>query len=85
MKHVQACLSDRKDRESSFHCEACASLFMCGKDLTKPFQPQWRSYKAPASLFKSQERSRGHFSPLWRSCEVRASLFMCGKVVLKPF
>ena len=56
MKHVDACLSGRDDRESSFHslfkcqrisrklfspmwrlCEVGASLFKCGKDLTKPF------------------------------------------------
>ena len=40
MKQVQACLSAREDRESSFHhyaCEARESLFVCGKDLITSF------------------------------------------------
>ena len=41
MKHVQAGLSAREDRENSFHnctCrEAIASLFMCEKDLITRF------------------------------------------------
>ena len=41
VKLVQACLRARKSLESSFHRyggpAARASVFMCGKDLTKPF------------------------------------------------
>ena len=42
MKLVQAYLSAREDGRKQFsplwwHCEVGASLFMCRKDLTKPF------------------------------------------------
>ena len=57
MKHVQACLSSKKDRESNFlgcdkRCEVGASLFMCGKDLITQFQPLRRYFEACAGLFK---------------------------------
>ena len=45
MKHVQSCLSAKEESRKQFSplwmtCEARASLFIFGKDLTKPFQPQ---------------------------------------------
>ena len=67
MKHVEACLSARKDQESSFHyCGSTVDLVqpyicMCGKDLIKPFYLPWRCCEARAGLFKCLERSRKKF------------------------
>ena len=63
----------------------CGSLFMCGKDLIKPFYPPRKYCEARVSLFKCHGRSRKQFSPLWRPCEVGASLFTCGKDLITPF
>ena len=56
MKHVQACLSARKDIESSFYhsggpAEASASLFKCLERYRKQFSLLLRSCEARASLF----------------------------------
>ena len=49
MKHVQACLSARKDGERSFlHCGGGASLFMCGNTPFSP--PRWAVKHVQASL-----------------------------------
>ena len=89
MKHVEAGLSAREDRENSFHhwkhCEVGASLFMCGKDVITPVSPPMRYCEARSGLFKCQRRSRKQFSPLWWPCDVGASLFMCGKDLIKQF
>ena len=41
VKHVQACLSTRKDHKQFSplwrSCEASTNLFMCGKQATTPF------------------------------------------------
>ena len=92
VKHVEACLSARKDRgDLSFQmwrsCETGANLFVCGKHPTTPFSPPRRCCEARAGLFKSQKRWRAQFSQLWKSCEAGANLFIyiCGKHHTTPF
>ena len=83
MKHVEACLSARDDRESNFHrCGSPVRLVqacLCAGNLIKQFSPPRRCCEARAGLSKCQGRSRKHFTPLLRPCEVGAILFMCGK------
>ena len=66
VKHVQACLSARKDQFSPMgkSCEAGTSLFICAKHRTSPFSPSRRCCEARAGLFKFQKRCRKQFSPL---------------------
>ena len=59
MKHVQACLSARKDRQSSSHrCEGPVKLVQAckcaGNTLQRRFKPPRRFYEACASLFMMQ-------------------------------
>ena len=66
MKHMEACLSAREDRESSFHqCGAHVRLVQaCGmrsKNLITPFSPSRRCCEARGSLFKCHRRSRKQF------------------------
>ena len=84
MKHVQACLCDREDRDSSFH-RCLGPLWLVEACLCAPFYPPRGYGDARGGLFQCQGRSRKQFSPLWKSCEARACLFMCGKDLAKPF
>ena len=90
VKLVHPCVTDRIDRESSFHhcgspvklVHACLSTRKeleicfphCGGPLTLVWLPR-RCCEARASLCNCQDWPREQFSPLWRSCEARASLF----------
>ena len=76
MKHVQAYLSAREDRESCFHhcggpvrlVQACS----CAHNAVLTSDEVARN-------FMCHRKSRKRFSPLWRPCEVGASPFICGK------
>ena len=90
MKLVQACLSARKDGESSFHrcvgrvklVQACLNARGDEKGILSVV---WRYYDAHTDLFRCQERWRKQFSPLCRCCEVRASPFQCQERARKQF
>ena len=86
MKHVQACLSAREDRESCFHdCKVPVSLVQAYSCAKRVHNAVLTSEEVLGSTFKCQRRSRKQFSQLWRPCEVGASLFMRGKYMIPPF
>ena len=90
MKHVQACLSAREDRENSFHhCGGLLRLvqacFMSQGISRKQFSPLWRSCEARASLFMCGKDLITAFQPPSRCCEARAGLFMCRRRSRKQF
>ena len=86
MKRVQARLSPREDRESSFHryggrvrlMQAC----LCAGN---PDKPPRVCYDVREVRFMCQGKSRKQFSLLWRSCEARKSMSKCGKDLITPF
>ena len=86
---MQACLSARKDRESSFHhCKGPVNLCKPVYVLECPDKPVLtarRCCESLGSLLKCQERPKKQFTPQWKSCEARASLCMCRKDLIKPF
>ena len=81
MKHVQACLSAREGRESSFHhCGSPVRLVQpvyAREILIKPFQPPKRYCEVPGKIEKAL------FTTV--VFEAGTSLFMCGKVLITPF
>ena len=84
MKHVEACISARKHRESSFH--------HCGGSVK--FVQAWLSARihressfnhrgehvmhVETCISASKDRQK-QFSPRWGFCEAPAGLFKCGK------
>ena len=62
VKHVLACLSARKDRESRFqHCGGRASLFMCGKHPQRRFKHRGSAVKHLQSWLSARKDGESSF------------------------
>ena len=90
MKHVQACLSAKEDREGSLHhCGGSVRLVLtrlcAGKTWQSRFNLQGGAVKHVEAFLSARKRSRKEFSPLWWHCEIGASLFMSGIDLIAQF
>ena len=81
---MPACLTGRKDRESTFHhggspVKLVQDSFSERNDLQIIFLHCGGTVKlVQAGLSGRKDRTK-HFTPLWRDCEANAGPFMCQK------
>ena len=86
VKLVQACLSGRKARESSFHhCRSALKLVQALLTTWKVGAGSFNYCRCPVNLVEYQTRSRMKFSPPWWCCEALGVLFKCQESETKLF